>query len=259
MTKSHEQADLAASVTDDAFLGGALHILQPEKGYRAGIDAVLLAAAAKANSGACLDVGSGVGVAGLCLARRVEGMSVTLFEKEPSLVQLAAKNIARNGLGGRVHVIEGAIASPYPELENRGLRPQSFAHVIANPPYHARRSGTRAQNTLKDAAHAMDDGEIETWARFFARMTPPGGMLTLIHKTEALGAVLAALDGRFAALRILPIHPRANVPAIRVIIQGVKGSQAPLKICAGLLLHEDGQTFTPSIEAVLRHGAPLSF
>ncbi|HET6223567.1 MAG TPA: hypothetical protein VFE11_15445, partial [Dongiaceae bacterium] len=53
-----------ADVTDDAFLGGALRILQPKEGYRAGIDAVFLAAAAPARTSRkerVLDVGAGVG------------------------------------------------------------------------------------------------------------------------------------------------------------------------------------------------------
>ena len=57
--------------TDDAFLGGALQMLQPQNSYRAGLDAVLLAAAASILPGAgarVLDVGAGVGVVGLAVA-----------------------------------------------------------------------------------------------------------------------------------------------------------------------------------------------
>src|SRR5262249_3695089 len=90
--------------TDDAFLGGALRILQPKSGYRAGIDALLLAASAGAQ-GQVLDVGAGVGLVGLALARRLVEARVLLVERDPGLAELARSNIERNGLGERVRVL----------------------------------------------------------------------------------------------------------------------------------------------------------
>ena len=52
----------------DAFLGGRLQLRQPAEGHRSGTDAVLLAAAAPADfSGLAIDVGAGVGAAGLAM------------------------------------------------------------------------------------------------------------------------------------------------------------------------------------------------
>ena len=89
-------------VTDDAFLGGRLHILQPaRKGYRAGLDAVLAAAAVQCwDMAECriLDAGAGVGTLGLCVAANHPTACITLVENDPLLLDLAAKNISRNGL-----------------------------------------------------------------------------------------------------------------------------------------------------------------
>ena len=54
----------------DFFLGRQLRLRQLAHGHRAGTDAALLAAAAPAHiDGLALDVGAGVGAAGLALAR----------------------------------------------------------------------------------------------------------------------------------------------------------------------------------------------
>ena len=45
-----------------------------------------------------VDLGAGVGAAGLALARRVDGLAVTLVEIDPELAALARENAARNGL-----------------------------------------------------------------------------------------------------------------------------------------------------------------
>ena len=79
--------------TRDRFLGGALEVIQPRTGYRAGMDAVLLGASIRAEAGQqVLDVGCGVGTAGLCLASRVSGAQVTGIELQPELHALASQN-----------------------------------------------------------------------------------------------------------------------------------------------------------------------
>jgi len=244
--------------TDDAFLGGRLRVLQPRSGYRAGLDAVMLAAAAPAAEAMrVLDLGAGVGTAGLCLARRVETAHVTLLEREPLLVRLAQENVARNELVARVRVVEGEVGMAAAALQALDVAEESFDHVLANPPFHDLDAGTVAPDALKAGAHAMPEAELPRWARFMARMTRPGGGITVIHKAEALIRLLAALDGRFGALCVLPLYPRADAPAHRVIVQGVKGSRAPPALLPGFVLHGAGDAFTPEAQAVLRDGAPL--
>jgi tRNA1(Val) A37 N6-methylase TrmN6 len=246
--------------TDDAFLGGALQILQPKSGYRAGLDAVMLAAAvplAAAGSMRVLDIGAGVGTAGLCLARRAESAEVTLLEREPALAHLAAENVQRNGLGSRVRVVQAEVGLSAAGLQALDLAPESFDQVMANPPFHARDAGTPAPDALKAGAQAMPQEDLERWVRFMARMAGPGGGATVIHKAEALGHLLGLLEGRFGALKVLPLHPRAAAPAHRVIVQGIKGSRASLTLLPGFVLHGAGDAFTPAAQAILRAGAAL--
>jgi tRNA1(Val) A37 N6-methylase TrmN6 len=246
--------------SDDAFLGGRLQVLQPRSGYRAGLDAVMLAAAVPAAASKpvrALDLGAGVGTAGLCLARRAETAEVTLFEREPALVRLAQENVARNGLSARVRVMEGEVGLPAAALQALGLGEESFDHVMANPPFHDLDAGTIAPDPLKAGSHAMPETELAHWARFMARMAKPGGGITVIHKAEALIRLLAVLDGRFGALLVLPLYPRAAWPAHRVIVQGTKGSRAPPALLPGFVLHGAGDAFTTEAQAVLRDGAAL--
>lgn len=250
-----------AEVSDDAFLGGALMLLQPKAGYRAGVDAVLLAAAVPDNGGRparALDVGAGVGTAGLCLARRCPGISAALLEREPELVELARRNVERNGIAERCSVAEADLGDcSDAELSALGIAAGSFDHVIANPPFHVTSEGTAARAPLKANAHAMTADGLERWARFLARMTKPGGTATVIHKAETLAELLSAMDARFGALRILPVHAQAEQPAIRVVVQGIKGSKAPSLLLAPLVLHNESNKPSAAAEAITRHGKAL--
>src|SRR4051794_6755261 len=89
-----------AQTTLDAVLGGRLTLRQPKRGHRVGHDAILLAAATQGQSGEhAVELGAGVGAAGLALAQRVAGLKVTLVEIDGRLATLAGENAARNGLG----------------------------------------------------------------------------------------------------------------------------------------------------------------
>ena len=262
-------ADPVESVTDDAFLGDALAIFQPTHGYRAGLDAVLLAAACGATDGQnprVLDVGAGVGVAGLCVARRVPDCHVTLVEREPALADLARRNIERNGFQDRARVVDmdvaagGAVVNraqvDVPVTEALVL-PGAFTHVIANPPYFAHGHGTAPPARLKAASHQMAGGELDAWFRFIATAASRDGVATMIHRAEALGVLVDGIGRRFGAVRVLPLYPRLGEPAHRVIVQGRKGSRAPLTLLPGIALHGEGHAFVERIAAVLRGGTAL--
>jgi tRNA1(Val) A37 N6-methylase TrmN6 len=173
-------------------------------------------------------------------------------------VDLARRNIDRNALQNRVSIVPGDVTSPAQKPEAPPLSAESFDHILANPPYHDDSGGTPARDPLKRASHAMPADALDGWVRFAARMSRPGGRVTLIHKADALPALLSALDDRFGAIAVTPIHPYADRPAGRVLVSGIKGSRAPLELRPPVVLHETGGGFTPYVGRILRHGAPLT-
>lgn len=258
MNASDETGPAGESVTEDYFLGDLVKIRQPLKGYRAGIDAVLLAACARAGEGPLLDVGAGVGTVGICAAMRCPDLDVVMVERQAELADLAQANVAHNGLHARVTVVEADISEPLPKHAAQVLAANHFAHVVANPPFHDDGAGSASRNVFKALSHSMAAEALEAWVRFMARTAMPGGRATMIHKAEALPRILNAFENRFGALTIAPIHPREGAPAIRVIVDGVKGSRAPLTIRPGLILHTDGNAFRPELDAILRGGGALA-
>lgn len=246
-----------AELTQDAFLGDRLTVLQPKSGYRAGTDAVLLAASVGATRSPelrVLDVGAGVGVVGLCVAARIEASRVVLVEKNSDLATLARKNVLQNGFTDRVDVVDADVLGRANELE---LEAESFDHVLSNPPFYDAGAARASSNNLKAAAHVMPSGGLDNWLRFMARMTRPGGQATMIHVAERLGDVIGAFERRFGGLLLQPLHPRAGVPANRIIVQGTKGSRRPMQLLAGIVLHNEGHGFQPEIDQILRAPNPL--
>jgi len=243
--------------SDDAVLGGRLTLLQPRAGHRVGHDAILLAAATAAHAGEqVVDLGAGVGGAGLALARRVAGVSVVLVEIDPALAQLAGENAARNGLAGHARALCLDVVGPPAAFARAGLAPGTAARVLMNPPFNAPRQQASPDRGRR-LAHAAASGALSQWVRTAARLLHPAGVLTLIWRADGLDAALQALTAGFGALALLPVHPKPAVPAIRLLIRAVKGSRAPLSLLPGLILADASGKPTADAEAVLRGGATL--
>jgi tRNA1(Val) A37 N6-methylase TrmN6 len=242
--------------TFDTFLGGRLRILQPRAGFRAGIDAVLLAAAVPARSGqTCLELGCGVGTASLCLSVRVAGLAVAGLELQPDYADLARQNAAANG--APLEVVTGNVARP-----PQALLARSFDHVFANPPYFS--AGSRGLAT--DAGRETARGEglpLTLWIDTAVRRLRPGGTLTLIQRPDRLPDLLRGCDSRVGAIEVLPVAPRRNKAAGLLILRAVKGRRTPLVLLPALVMHdgdahlEDADSYTESIANVLKEGAPL--
>jgi tRNA1(Val) A37 N6-methylase TrmN6 len=247
-----EQAD----VSEDAVLGGRLILRQPRKGHRVGHDAILLAAACSAQPRQRLiELGAGVGAAGLAVARRVDGLAVTLVEIDPALVTLARDNAEHNGVAERARAVCLDVAAPAEVFGAAGLPAGAADQVLMNPPFNA--AYNPSLDRRRRLAYVARHDTLVRWIEAAARLLRPAGVVTLIWRADGLAAVLDALAGKFGAVTVLPVHPKPEAPAIRVIVRAVKASRAALVLLPGLILADASGRPTPAAEAVLRDGAPL--
>jgi tRNA1(Val) A37 N6-methylase TrmN6 len=256
-TKTRRKTVVEAASTDD-FLGGRISIVQPRVGHRAGSDAVFLASAVPARGGKrVLDVGAGVGVAGLCLLACVPDIEVTAVEIDAELCALAEHNAARNGFTDRFKPVNVDVTGPAKALREAGLERERYDEIIANPPFLAEGAVRAAPDRARATAHIMGAEGLAAWMRFFVTFAAPKGRLTLIHRAEALTELLGLLDGRFGDIAVFPLFPKKGEPATRIILQGRKGSRTGPRLLPGLVLHEQNGSYTAGAEAVLRGGEVL--
>jgi len=248
----------AAAVTEDRLLDGRVVLCQPRAGYRAAIDPVLLAAAAPVAPGQrVLDLGCGVGAAGLCLLARVPQARVTGVEIQPELLRLAAANARRNGAEQGFEPVAGDIAAGLP------FAPGSFDQVLCNPPHLPAGRGTPTRLPGRAWANQERNAGLRDWLAAARLALRPGGVMTLIHRADRLEAVLAGLalgtpaTGNFGALVICPLWPKPGRDAKRVLVQARLGRRSPTRLTPGFVLHEPDGRASAAAEAVLRGGAAL--
>nr|WP_320143152.1 methyltransferase [uncultured Cohaesibacter sp.] len=252
-------ADIVLSADD--FLGGRISLLQPKKGHhRSGTDAVLLAACTPAKPGdLVVDLGSGVGAAGLCVAARVGGVRLLAVEIDPEIAAIAAANMARSQpYLAQASVICCDVALRGEPRKEAGLVENLADHVIANPPYYRPDRFQTSPNEARATAHMLTEEGMEPWFRTAVSILKSKGTFTVVQRADELPTLLRLMEGRFGGISVQPFSARQGEAAHRVVVQGKKQSRAPFRLLPAIALHDAGlDTPGAQIEAVHRHGAAI--
>lgn len=241
-----------ADETVDAFHRGRFHLIQPLRGHRSGLDALLLAATVPADAtGRLADLGAGSGAVALAALARCPGLSATLFERDPASADRARRTLAmpeNAAFAERANVVEADVT------ERRAVPPETFDHGLANPPFNAG-DHRPSPDMGKRAAH-MVETDLADWIAAMRRAARPGGTLALIARPSELADILDAMHG-LGAIRVLPVQPRVGEPAKRIVVTARKGARAPLALLPPLVLHE-GEAFTEEAAAIFAGEASLT-
>lgn len=232
-------------------LNGAVKLRQIAGGFRTSSDAVLLAAACPAKEGQhILDLGCGIGTAGLCTIQRINNTRLTGIDIQPDHVGIATENAALNNNAHRCEFMVGDV---------RDFDITKFDHVICNPPYEEagkHLTSPSGKNALA-RGHLDEDTDLSLWIKCAFRCVRSGGSFTMIHKADQVQAIIQALGKSFGATEIIPLWPKAGVPAKRVIIRTIKHRKTPATILPGLILHEADGSYTNAAQEILRGGEGL--
>ncbi len=246
------------ALTRDAFLGGKLMLWQPRKGYRAGVDPVLLAASVPANPGqSVLDLGCGVGTAALCIGARVRDITLAGVERDRDTARIAMRNAQENN--AEMDVVHGDLAE-FPAQ----LRQRQFDHVIANPPYFQRDRSSAAPDAKREAAQG-EVTPLDIWVGAAAKRVRTGGTVTFVHRAERLPDLLNAFSVHLGSIELKPLAPRHGRESQLVLLRGRKGGRAAFRLYPPLVLHKgsehvrDGADYTDQVELILRSGGALNF
>jgi tRNA1(Val) A37 N6-methylase TrmN6 len=216
----------------------------------------LLAAATPARPGdRVADLGAGIGVAGLSVARRVGGIDLVLVEIDPTLSDLARGNAAANQIAAEVVVLD--VEASAAAFAACGLAPDSVDVVLMNPPFNDPARHRRSPDDARGLAHVATETTLANWIHAARRILKSRGVLTLIWRADGLAEVLSALDHGFGSLEILPVHGDVRSSANRILVRAIKGGRAPTQIHPALMLNDESGVPNKRVQEVLAGKATL--
>ena len=238
---------METDLTEDMLLGGRVRLLQPRRGYRVAVDAVLLAAAVDAAAGErVLDLGAGVGAVGLCLAARVHGCMVD-----------GHRGAAGAGTARRTQRCLNSMADACERsftISPCRCLPASVHSISLSPTRPTSRRPSPIPRPIR-ARRWPPSNRVPTSARWLgvrAGRAKPAGTLTIIHRSDRLEEIvdhLARLGWGAVTVKRLP-------PAARVLVRArMRTATLRRSKRRRSMLHPPEGGYTEEAEAILRHAA----
>lgn len=240
-----------ANSDETTLLNGRVRLLQGAEGLRAGLDAVMAAAAVPAKAGDhVLDLGCGTGAVGFCVRARVD-VALTGMDIQGQLIALAAQSATLNNW--TCEFVIGDVR------DKTALKPDYYDHAVCNPPFLQPGTWYESPDPVraKQMGTAKGDALLSDWIDCLQRVVKPGGSVTLIHRADHADKIIQGLGSRFGGVEMWSLHPHAGEAANRVIIRALKNRKSPAVIHPGIILHEADGSWTEAAKAVLENAAAL--
>ena len=225
----------AADETSDSFYHGRIRILQKKTGYRFSVDAPLLADFIRTGpDDELLEIGTGCGVIALLLSLK-PFRSLLALEVQADLADLARRNVALNGLEGRIAVLRADIREFAP-----GRR---YDVVFSNPPYIRARGGHLSRSPQRSAARHELRGTIFDIMRKTRELLREEGRAYFVFPERRRHDLMTAAKEVDLELRTLrAVRPRAAEPANLVLVElgPAEGAGEPTTLAPFILFADDG-------------------
>lgn len=243
--------------TKDAIMGGKIIIKQPSKGYRVGIDAILLASLVEANDGdKVLDMGAGVGSISLCLLKRLPLLNVTSIEKNTVYFNTSKENKDINTFAQHYTPILFDIVD-YKNSSNvhKELKEAFFDVIVSNPPYYCADSNNISPSPLKKVANTESSAKLQDFINAAYYFLKHQGSLYMIHNSNRLSEIVnLATSNKWGGITVYPIYSFVNSKALRVIIKMQKLSKAETIIENPIIVHNQDKSYTKTIKLIIEEG-----
>ncbi len=219
-------------------------IIQNERLFCFGMDAVLLSGFAKVKAGErVLDLGTGTGIIPLLLAAKTQGKQFTGLEISERSTDMARRSVALNGIEERVSIVQGDIRKAA-EL----FAPASFEVVTSNPPYMIGQHGLVNPDVEKAAARHEILCTLEDVVSAAAKLVVSGGRFYLVHRPFRLAEIIRTLSNyHLEPKRMRLVYPYADREPNMVLLEAVRGGRPRMTVEKPLIVYEHPGVYTPEI------------
>ena len=219
-------------------------IIQNEKKFCFGMDAVLLSGFAQVKPGeTVLDLGTGTGIIPILLEAKTEGEHFTGLEISPASVDMARRSVALNGLEDKIEIVHG-------DIREAGslFKPASFDVVTSNPPYMTGQHGLVNPDLDKAAARHELLCTLEDVVKAAAKLVRTGGRFYMVHRPFRLAEIIRTLsEYHLEPKRLRMVYPYVDREPNMVLIESVRSGRPRVTVEKPLIVYEKPGVYTQEI------------
>ena len=234
--KEHERLD-------DLHRNG-YRIIQNEKAFCFGMDAVLLSGYAVVREGErAADLGTGTGIIPILLEAKTGGEHFTGLEIQAEMADMARRSVALNHLEEKIDIVCGDIKEA-----SQIFGAASFDVVTTNPPYMNDAHGLQNPDPVKAIARHQVLCTLEDVVREGAKLLVPGGRFYMVHRPHRLVEIINTMTSfKLEPKRIKFVHPFVDKEANMVLIEGIKGGKSMIKVEKPIIVYKEQGVYTDEI------------
>lgn len=224
-------------------------IIQKDKGFCFGIDAVLLADFASVKNGdTVFDLGTGTGIIPLLICSKCNVKKINALEIQSEVADAAARSVKLNYLEEKISVLNEDIKNV-----RKNFSANSANVVVSNPPYMKTLQGN--VNPYEEKAISRHEilCTLEDVADSASYLLNTGGKFFMIHRPERLAEICDAFKkAKLEIKRLRFVHPDANKNATMVLIEAVKKAKSGIVVEPPLFVYKDKNVFTDEINRIYK-------
>lgn len=225
-----------------------LKIIQNEKDFCFGIDAVLLSDFAKGikDGSHVVDLCTGNGIIAILLSGKTNAENIVGVEIQENIAKMAKRSIEMNNIQDRVAILNCDLKN----LKDK-IPAGSVDAITVNPPYKAKNSGLINERDSKTIARHEISCTLEDIIIEVARELKSSGSMYMIHKSERLVDILYYMRKyKVEPKRIRFIHPNSSEAPNLVLIEGVRSGGKFLKVEKPLYVYKEDGSYTNEIKQI---------
>lgn len=227
-----------------------LKIIQNTEGFCFGIDSVLLTEFAKdmKKNKTIVDLGTGTGIIGILLTKKVEASKVIGVELQKDVAKMAKRSVELNNLQNVMQIINE-------DVHSLSLEKNSFDYIVTNPPYKKRGTGIINKEDKQLISRHETTVNLEEWIEVASNLLKDNGAIYMVHRPERLNEIIQDLRKyKLEPKRIRFVYPKKNKDANLVLIKAVKYANEFLKVEKPLIIYNEDGSYTDEILKIYEEG-----
>lgn len=234
----------------DELNGRGYRIIQDQKGFCFGIDAVLLSSFAIVKEGDhVLDLGTGTGVIPILLEAKTEGEHFTGLELQEEVADMARRSVQLNDLTGKVDIVTGDLCHAVDIFGK-----SSFSVVTSNPPYMPYTGGLISPNEKKAISRSEIKCKLSDVIYQAATLLVSGGRFYMVHRPSRLSEIMVLMEQNGLAVRYVRfVYPNTEKDANLVLLEGIRGARHQAVIEKPCIVYEKPGVYHQEIHDIYFH------